>query len=193
MSVMKLGIASVASSKSMFLTGSIMSIPTRISTGAVAAPGTERNNGEKNNAIAKQHAMENAVNPVRPPCATPAALSTYVVVVEVPSIAPAVVAIASAMKACFSLGIRPFSSTILAFVLTPTSVPTVSNKSMKRNVKTMTSISRVKMLCHSNLQNIGAIDSGVETMPLNSVIPIGMPMTVVTRIPMSIAPLTFKA
>lgn len=94
------GIASELSIKSIFLIGSIINIPTIISTGAVAAPGTERNNGEKNSDIMKQHAMENAVRPVRPPCDTPAALSTYVVVVEVPSIAPAVVAIASAMKAC---------------------------------------------------------------------------------------------
>ena len=164
-----------------------------ISAGAVAADGIERKSGEKRSATANPPATTNAVNPERPPWATPAALSTYVVVVEVPSIAPHVVAIESAMKACLILAILPFSSTMFALVQTPTRVPTVSNISMKRNVNTTTSISRVKILSHSNWQKIGAIESGVDNTPLNSVTPIGIPIIIVMRIPRRIAPGTLRA
>ena len=50
--------------------------PTRIRAGAVAADGIPRNTGAKNSAIAKQIATVNEVRPVRPPEATPDALST---------------------------------------------------------------------------------------------------------------------
>ena len=97
------GIDSEKSSKSTFLICSTISNPTMIKAGAVAADGIDRNSGEKNKAITKQAPTIRAVNPERPPWATPAALSTYVVVVDVPSMAPTVVAIESAMKACFIL------------------------------------------------------------------------------------------
>ena len=77
----KAGIDSEKSSKGIFTIGSIISRPTMISAGAVAAAGIERKSGEKKRATAKQMAMTKAVRPERPPCATPAALSTYVVVV----------------------------------------------------------------------------------------------------------------
>ena len=92
------------------LIGSSIIKPTIISTGAVAAAGIDKNSGEKNNATTKQHATTKAVRPERPPCATPDALSTYVVVVEVPKHAPMVVAIASAINASFKRSIFPFSS-----------------------------------------------------------------------------------
>lgn len=94
------GIDSEKSSNGILTIDSNINKPTIISAGAVAAEGIERNSGEKNRAMAKHIATAKAVSPERPPCATPAALSTYVVVVEVPSIAPAVVAIASAINAC---------------------------------------------------------------------------------------------
>ena len=146
----KAGIASEKSLKSIFFIGSSIIKPTITSTGAVAAAGIERNNGENNNATAKQHATTNAVKPERPPCATPDALSTYVVVVDVPRHAPTVVAIASAIKASLKRLILPFSFTSFAFVQTPISVPTVSNISIKRNVNTTISISRVKTFFQSN-------------------------------------------
>ena len=115
----KAGIPSEKSLNSIFLIGSSIIKPTIMSTGAVAAAGIDKNNGEKNNAIAKQHATTKAVRPERPPCATPDALSTYVVVVEVPKHAPMVVAIASAINASFKQSILPFSSIKFAFVQTP--------------------------------------------------------------------------
>ena len=73
---MKAGIDSEKSLKLILRIGSSIIRPTMISTGAVAADGMDRNNGEKNKATAKQHATTNAVIPERPPCATPDALST---------------------------------------------------------------------------------------------------------------------
>jgi hypothetical protein len=139
------GTASEKSSNGICVIGVIIKRPTIISAGAVAAAGIERKSGEKKSATAKQHAIENAVRPERPPCATPAALSTYVVVVDVPRIAPTVVAIASAINACLRRRILPFSSTICDFVHTPMSVPTVSNISIKKKVKTIINISIEKM------------------------------------------------
>lgn len=64
---MNAGSDSVKSSNGILLTGSSIMRPTKISTGAIAADGIERKSGEKNRAIAKQHAIVNAVRPVRPP------------------------------------------------------------------------------------------------------------------------------
>ena len=64
---MNAGIASVKSSKGILVTGSSIIRPTRMSTGAIAAAGIDRKSGEKKSAIAKQHAIVNAVRPVRPP------------------------------------------------------------------------------------------------------------------------------
>ena len=63
--------------------------------GAVAAVGIAKNRGERNRLSVKQLAITNAVNPVRPPSATPVALSTYVVTVLQPRQAPVIVAMAS--------------------------------------------------------------------------------------------------
>ena len=66
----------------------------------------------------------------------------------------------------------------------------VSNMSMKRKVSTQMAISTVSTLCHSNFQKMGSMEGGVEMMPLKWVMPKGMPTTVVTRMPMSSAPVT---
>lgn len=56
--------------------GDSMKEPTRIRAGAVAAPGTIKKMGAKNRARANMPAVDRAVSPVRPPSATPEALST---------------------------------------------------------------------------------------------------------------------
>ena len=61
------GIDSEKLSSSILLIGSSISRPTRINTGAVAAAGIERNNGDKKSVTAKQQATTKAVRPVRPP------------------------------------------------------------------------------------------------------------------------------
>ena len=86
------GIASEKSLNGTLLMGSIIRRPTITRAGAVAAAGIERKSGEKKSDAAKHIPTTNAVRPERPPWATPAALSTLVVVVDVPRMAPAVVA-----------------------------------------------------------------------------------------------------
>ena len=64
---MNAGIDSEKLSNLIFVTGSIIMIPTRTSAGAVAADGIERKRGEKKRAMAKQPAITRAVRPERPP------------------------------------------------------------------------------------------------------------------------------
>ena len=70
-----------------------------ISAGAVAKDGIARNTGDSSRDSRNRIAVVMEVRPVLPPSVTPDALSTKVVVVEVPITAPAVVATASAIKA----------------------------------------------------------------------------------------------
>ena len=173
------------------MTSSIIETPTSIKAGEVASGGIDIKNGAKNRANRKHIAAVKDVKPHRPPTLTPEELSTKVVTVEVPNTAPTVVPIASAIKACLIRGILPFSSTIPARLLTPISVPIVSNISMKRNVRTHTAISILKICSHSNLNNMGERLGGVSKMAENRVTPIGIPMIVVASIPISKAPGTF--
>ena len=88
----------------------------------------------------------------------------------------------------------PFSSSIFAFVATPTNVPIVSNISINNNVNNTITISNEKILCHSNFINVELIDGGILTIELgNSITPIGIPIIVVMIIPKNNAPLTFLA
>ena len=152
-------------------------------TGAVAAPGTAKKNGAKKSAIKKQIEVTKAVKPERPPSATPEADSTKVVTVEEPNMAPVVVSMASTKKAFFKCGIRPFLSTIPARVETPTKVPKVSKMSTNKKVKTTKAISVVKTLSHSNFMKIGSIDGGMPKTLSKWVMPMGMPIKVVIKMP----------
>ena len=91
--------AGMASSKSAHLISAkdeIIIIPTTTKAGAVAAEGIALTKVERKALSAKQSATTTLVRPVRPPAPIPAALSTYVVVLEVPKSAPIEVAVASA-------------------------------------------------------------------------------------------------
>ena len=70
--------------KLILATDEIINSPTIISAGDVAAAGTIKNNGAKNRASINIIAVLTEVSPVRPPDATPDALSTYAVMVLVP-------------------------------------------------------------------------------------------------------------
>ncbi len=74
--------------------------------------------------------------PVRAPTETPDALSIYVVTVDVPNTAPAIVPTESANRARLALGSLPLLSRKPAFSDTPTRVPIVSKRSTKRKAKT---------------------------------------------------------
>ena len=73
--------------------------PTTTRAGAVAKDGIAKKIGDKNRDRPNRIAATMAVRPVRQPSATPEALSTKVVVVEVPNTAPTEVAIASESSA----------------------------------------------------------------------------------------------
>lgn len=141
--------------------------PTTTSAGAVANPGIAMNIGDKKSEIMNSTATVTAVSPVRPPSDTPAALSTKVVVVLVPNIAPIDVATASASNAPLIFGSFPFSSSMFAFVETPTNVPSVSNMSTKRNENNTTMKLNVSICEKSSLKNIGEILAGQsDAIPL---------------------------
>ena len=76
----------------------------------VAALGISRNRGAKNKASKNNTPVTSEVNPERPPSAIPEALSSLVVIVELPIMDPTVVPIASDIIASFTWGICPSSS-----------------------------------------------------------------------------------
>ena len=109
--------------------------------------------GAKSMEIRNRTAVVKAVRPVLPPAATPAEDSTKVVVVEVPNTAPAEVATASASSAGLMAGSLPSLSSMFALVLTPMSVPSVSNRSTNRKEKVTTTKFRMPTLPKSSLKH----------------------------------------
>ena len=101
------GTDSVKSSKSTLIMDDTIKKPTKISAGAVANPGIAVKIGAKKIAIRNSRPVTMDARPVLAPAPTPAELSTNVVVVEVPSTAPAEVAMASAKSACLMRGSFP--------------------------------------------------------------------------------------
>ena len=125
--------------------------------GAVAKDGIARKIGDNSSDNPKRMAAIREVSPVRPPSATPEALSTKVVTVEVPHIAPTVVPTASERRAPLMFGSLPSLSSISALEATPISVPSVSNISTNRNANIMTTKSSVKTMEKSIFINVGAM------------------------------------
>ena len=127
-------------------------IPTATRAGAVAAKGTALTKVARNAEIAKQTATTTEVRPVRPPTPIPEALSTKVVVLEVPNRAPMEVAVASANRALSSLDLNPLlfsissSSSALKMPLrrpVPIKVPMVSKVSVMLKEKIVISTSGI--------------------------------------------------
>ena len=125
--------------------------------GAVAKDGIARKIGDNSSDNPKRMAAIREVSPVRPPSATPEALSTKVVTVEVPHIAPTVVPTASERRAPLMFGSLPSLSSISALEATPIRVPRVSNISTNRNANIMTTKSSVKTMEKSIFINVGAM------------------------------------
>ena len=88
----------------MLMTLLSMYSPTIIRAGAVANEGIARKIGDRNRDRPNKIAVVTAVRPVLPPSDTPEALSTKVVVVEVPSTAPTVVATAFCQERTLDVG-----------------------------------------------------------------------------------------
>ena len=101
------GSASPISVQSMSLKEEIIRIPTITRTGAVAADGTILTKLERNAERANITATTTDVRPVLPPAPIPAALSTNVVVLDVPKRAPMDVATASAKRALSRRDLKP--------------------------------------------------------------------------------------
>ena len=99
----KAGTASLKSLHSISLNEEVIITPTATRAGAVAANGTALTKVARKADTAKQMATITEVSPVRPPAPIPEALSTKVVVFEVPNSAPIEVAVASANRALSSL------------------------------------------------------------------------------------------
>ena len=141
------GMASVRSLKSTLTIADTIRNPTKINAGAVANPGIAVKIGAKKIASRNKKPVTTDARPVLAPAPTPAELSTNVVVVDVPKIAPAEVATASARSACLTFGSFPSSSSMPALSDTPMSVPMVSNISTNRNENntTMKSMTRTPL------------------------------------------------
>src|SRR5699024_451450 len=86
-------------SHSIFLSELDIRTPTIISAGDVTSGITTLKSGENNSASKKKPAVTTEAKPVRPPTPTPAVDSTKEVVVDVPRIDPATVAVESANSA----------------------------------------------------------------------------------------------
>ena len=162
MMVTNAGIASVISLKSILVTEVSIRYPTMIKAGAVAKDGIARKIGDNSSDNPKRIAATREVSPVRPPSATPEALSTKVVTVEVPHTAPTVVPTASERRAPLIRGSLPSLSSISALEATPISVPSVSNISTNKNANMMTTKSSENTMEKSIFMKVGAM-LGIET------------------------------
>lgn len=78
-----------------------------ISVGAVAAEGIRIKRGDRNKEIKNKMAIVRAARPVRPPAATPLALSTKEVTAEVPKTAAAMEPMASAKRLALPVEAAP--------------------------------------------------------------------------------------
>ena len=136
-----------------------------MSAGAVAQAGTIEIIGLKNIASRNQHSDGEGREAGASALLDAARAFDKVVTVDVPSTAPAVVPIASDMSAWLALGRRPFSSSILARLETPTSVPTVSKKSTKKKASVTLQKAGCASIEKSIFMNIGESDGGMETIP----------------------------
>ena len=120
----------------------------------MAKEGIARKIGESRRESANRIPATMEVRPVRPPSATPEALSTKVVTVEVPQTAPTVVPTASERSAPLIFGSLPSLSSISALEATPISV---SNISTNRNANMMTTKSSENTMEKSIFIKVGAI------------------------------------
>ena len=152
--------------------------------------------GERNRDSKNITPTTREVTPDRPPSAIPLALSIYVDMVELPSIAPQVVPIASLIIASLTCGMLPSSRTIPVFSANPISVPMVSKIFTISRENTTRNVLRFNKPEKSNLQKIGDISCGAETgnqWSGNTVTPNGIPINVVAIMPQNNEPLTLRA
>ena len=128
----------------------IIKKPTKINAGAVAKLGIAIKIGLNTIETKNSNAVTADARPVLAPSETPEELSTKVVVVDVPKIAPTEVAIESANKAGLILGSFPSLSSIFALSAQPINVPKVSKISTNKNAHIIAKKSRTLKLANAS-------------------------------------------
>ena len=166
-------------------------------------------------AIKKHRAVTQLVRPVRPPAPMPEALSTNVVVLDVPKMAPTDVAMESANRALSILDLKPELEAMVASSSSekmplrrpvPMKVPMVSNVSDRLKAKIVIR-TRGRRAASENSAGNPCVNAApkvvpscvkeslmpcVKLMPERSTTPMGMPRMVVATMPMRMAPFTFS-
>ena len=149
----------------------------------------------KKSEIAKSAAVVTAARPVRAPSRIPVADSMYAPLVDVPSRPLIMHATASTVIGRSSPGKFPFSSSIPPAAPTPTSVPSVSRKLMRKSVSRIGRNDSLRTPAMSRCSAIGASEywptNGRASAADGSVAPtMKIPAIAVTTMPMRIAPRT---
>ena len=204
--VQKAGSALLMSPKSTSLILPSIRIPTKIRAGAVAAAGMMLTTGTKIIAARNMTAVTRLVSPVLPPAAIPALDSTTVVTVEVPTIAPAAVDIASDISACFMLMTSPFSSIMPDCLAAPRRVPMESNiLTREKLITSMVTVNKVSMKfppANNPAKSIFIKDTSAKSLNFTPmfisrlemwVMPRGIPIRVAATMPSRMEPFTFLA
>ena len=169
-----------------------MMLATNSRAAPVAKVGMLWASGAINRQTRNSAAAVSAVSPVRPPASTPAALSTKLVVDEVPSTAPTAVALASDSRARRRRGKWPCSSSIPARFATPTRVPAVSKTSTSSSVRITLTMDRSRAARISSARRLDR-PGGRDTTPLNSAAPVSQPNTAMSSMPITTEPAMRRA
>ena len=117
----------------------------------------EEKSGSIKSVKMKSIAVNSVLNPVRPPCSTPAADSTNEVTVESPKSAPRLEKIASTCRVFSSL----VSSSNIRLPM-PLSVPMESKMSVTKKAMTTGMTAKVVNAVKFSSKIIGEIDAGIE-------------------------------
>ena len=187
--ITKTGKASLISSQFTFLKLLKNAAATKIKAGAVAKLGIDAKNGSKKRQDRNNTPTVTAVRPVLPPALRPAALSRYVVMLEVPSKLPKILADVSASTAFSKFIMVPSGLRNLAGSAMAVSVPVVSKKSTK-NMTNTTDKNPADAIAEKSNENAAVANGGMLAMPPISANPIDQPIALITRMDNKIAPVS---
>ena len=143
-----------------------------ISAGAVACGGTIPISGARKRNGKNSAPVTTLVQPVRPPAATPAPDSMYVVADDEDAAPPAIAESESTSSGRFTLSISPSLFRYPAGFPTPTSVPIVSKKSDRKSANTQTSAETTPSVANAPKLNSPSSEKfGSETISLGHTAP----------------------
>ena len=187
--ITKTGNASLISSQFTFFKLLKNAAATKIKAGAVAKLGIDAKNGSKKRQDRNNTPTVTAVRPVLPPALRPAALSRYVVMLEVPSKLPKILADVSASTALSKFFMVPSGLRKLAGSAMAVSVPVVSKKSTK-NMTNTTDKNPADAIAEKSNENAAVAKGGMLAMPPISANPIDQPIALITRMDNKMAPVS---